>query len=184
LVEIALGSNVVPVVGPPVVVVPVLVLVPEPVGVPVDVDAVLVVFFEPPCAAEPLAFVVVFVAPPPVVLALDGPCADAPPPFDVDVVALGPLVVGALPAPAPRPCAVAVVLNAAMAIADAANSENLRMLWTPSGNEVVQEWCPSGPVSEAVEIQRLDCDGASLTGRRGAQKQDRAFRTARRASRP
>jgi len=164
--------------------VPVPVPVPELVDVPVDVDAVVVVFFEPPCADEPLVFVVVLVAPPPVVLALDGPCADAPPPFDVDVVTLGPLVVGALPAPAPRPCAVAVVPNAAMAIADAANSENLRMLWTPSGDERVQERCPSGPGREAVEIQRVDYQGASLTGRRGAQKPDRAFRTARRASLP
>jgi len=116
--------------------------VPEPVDVPVDVDAVVVVvFFEPPpCAFDPLVFVVL-VAPPPVVLVLDGPCADAPPPFGADapppfgadVPPLGAFAVGALPVPAPRPCAAAVVPNAAIAIADAANSENLRMVWTPSG---------------------------------------------------
>ena len=132
MVEIALGSKVVAGVVVPPVVVPGLVLVSESVDVPVDVEAVVVVFFEPPCAADPLAFVVVLAAPP-VVLVLDGPCADAPPPFDVDVVTLGPLVVGALPAPAPWPCAAAVVPNAATAIADAANWENLSMMWTPSG---------------------------------------------------
>jgi hypothetical protein len=110
---------------------------PEPVDVPVDVEAVVVVdFFEPPCDAEPLVLVVV--APWPVVLVLDGPCADDPPPFGavdpppfgVDVPALGALVVGALPAP--RPCADVVVPKATIAIADAAKSENLRMVWTPS----------------------------------------------------
>jgi hypothetical protein len=110
LVEIALGSNVVAVV---VVVVPVLVVVvpePEPLDVPVDVEAVVVVFFEPPCAEEPVVFVVAFVVPPPLVFVLDGPCVDGPPPFVVDVPTLGD-VVGALLDPAPRPCAAAVVLT-------------------------------------------------------------------------
>jgi hypothetical protein len=139
LVEIALGSNVVVVVVVPV---PVVVPAPEPPDVLVDVEAVVVVgFFEPPCAAEPVVFVVVFVVPPPVVFVLDGPCVDVPPPFVVDVLTLDD-VVGALLDPAPRPCATAVVLTAATAIAVTVRSENLRMLWTPSRREVVQERCP------------------------------------------
>ena len=156
LIEMALGSNVVAVVVVVPVVVPVLVVVvpePEPLDVPVDVEAVVVVdFFEPPCdaEAEPVVFVVL-VAPPPVVLVLDGPCAVDPPPLGaVEPPPLGAVVpaLGALPAP--RPCAVAVVPNAAIAIADAAKSENLRMVWTPSGQEVVQEGCPPGAGGQAA----------------------------------
>jgi hypothetical protein len=180
LVEIALGSNVVVVV---VVVVPVLVVVvpePEPLDVLVDAEAV-VVFFEPPCAAEPVVFVVVFVVPAPVVFVLDGPCVDVPPPFGVDVPTLGD-VVGALLDPAPRPCAAADVLTAATAIAVTARSENLRMLWTPSGWELVQERCLSPLRVEAACAQRLAHDSGRPMVRERVQKPDQAFSSARRAT--
>ena len=180
MVEIALGSNVVAVV---VVVVPVLVVVvpePEPLDVPVDVEAVVVVFFEPPCAEEPVVFVVAFVVPAPLVFVLDGLCVDGPPPFVVDVPTLGD-VVGALLDPAPRPCAAAVVLTAATAIAVTARSENLRMLWTPSRWDVVQKRCPPALSVEGACAQRLACDSGPLTVSVGVQKPQEAFSSARRA---
>jgi len=71
LIEIALGSKVC--------VVPVfVVVVPDPVDVPVEVDAVVVVaFFEPPWAQPPVVFAgaLAAFAAPPVVLVVDGPCA-------------------------------------------------------------------------------------------------------------
>jgi len=55
-----------------------VVVVPDPVDVPVEVDAVVVVaFFEPPWAQPPVVFAgaLAAFAAPPVVLVVDGPCA-------------------------------------------------------------------------------------------------------------
>ena len=104
-VEIALGSNVGVVVSVRVVV------VPDPVDVPVEVDAVVAVaFFEPPWAEPPVVFAVApaaFAAPPLFVLVVDGPCAAWALPLGACAPTLGAFVVGAFPAP--RPCAAAVV---------------------------------------------------------------------------